>query len=302
MPTAVVMARLSFVLGGAVRDLRRSGAAGAAAVLLVALAVVALGATLLGRAALARLTGTWRAELRIVAVLREDGVRANGAPSVIPAAQGLPGVGTVRYVSRADALAELKQHLASLGVGADGLERLPLNPVPARLVIVPAPGLGAAGLRGLVDALGRLPAIEEVQAPIGWVEPAERVERGLTRVGLGLGALLGLAALLVIAAAAALARQRRADETAILRLAGASELTLRAPLVLQAILQGASGAALGVSVLVLVSETAAPWTGDWLRASLGLAALPVPGWHLVAALAGGGAAAGLAGGLAGGRP
>jgi cell division protein FtsX len=296
------MAWLSFVLGGTARDLRRSGTAGAVAILLVALAVLAIGATVLGRAALTRLTGTWRAGLRIVAVLREDGARENGAPAVVPAVQGLPGVGAVRYVSRADALAELKQHLGSLGVGGDGLERLPLNPVPARLVIVPAAGLEAAGLRGLVDALGRLPAVEEVQAPVGWVEPAERVERGLTRAGLGLGTLLGLAALLAIAAGAALARQRRADETAILRLAGASELTLRAPLVLQAILQGTAGAALGVGVLVLVSETAAPWTADWLRASLGLAALPPPGWRLVAALAGGGAGAGLAGGLAGGRP
>jgi len=296
------MARLSFLLGAAYGDLRRGGPAGAGAVLLTGLAVLALGATLLGHEALARLTGAWRAELNIVAVLRQEGARANGVPAVVPSVRMLPGVAAVRYVSSADALAELKQYLGSLGTGTDGLERLPLNPVPARLVIVPAPGVGAAGLRGLVEALGRLPAIEEVQAPVGWVEPAERVERGLTRGGLTLGALLGLATLLAVAGATTLARQRRADEIAILRLAGASELSLRAPLLLQAVVQGTAGAALGVTGLLLLSETAAPWTAGWLRGALGLAALPAPGWSLMGALVGTGAALGLVGGLAAGRP
>ena len=296
------MARLSFVLAAAFRDLRRTGAAGAGGVLLIALAVLVIGGTLGGREALGRLTGAWRAELRIVAVLREDGAASDGGARLLPGVRALPGVGAVRYVSSREALAELRRYLGTLGMNGDGLDRLPVNPVPARLLVTPAPGASAAALRGLTEALGRLPGVEEVQAAVGWVEPVERVERALTRGGLALGGLLGLAALVVIAGASALARQRRADETAILRLAGASETSLWSPLLLQAAVQGGAGAALGWSALILLSEAGAPWIGGWLRASLGLAALPVPAWPLTAALLGGGVAGGLVGGLAAGRP
>ncbi|MBI4012318.1 MAG: hypothetical protein HY359_08435 [Candidatus Rokubacteria bacterium] len=296
------MARLSFVLGAAFRDLRRTGAAGAAGVLLAALAVLVVGGTLTGREALGRLTGAWRAELRIVAVLREDGAAPEGGARLLAGVRALPGVGAVRYVSGREALAELRQYLGTLGMNGDGLDRLPVNPVPSRLLVTPAPGTSAAGLRGLTEALGRLPGVEAVQAAVGWVEPVERVERGLVRGGLALGGLLALAAVMTIAGASALARQRRADETASLRLAGVGGATLWSPLLLQAAVQGAAGAALGWSALILISEAGAPWTGGWLRAALGLAALPVPAGSLGAALLGGGAAGGLAGGLFAGRP
>jgi len=296
------VARASFLLVTAWQDLRRSGLAGATAVLLTAMAVLVAGATLSGRQALARLTAGWRADLRIVALLREDAARAGGAAGVVPDVRALPGVAAVRYVSSREALTELRQYLGAQGQDGDGLDRLPVNPVPARLVVTPAPATSAAGLRALVEALGRVPAVEEVQAAVGWVEPVERVERGLTRGGAGLAALLGLAALGAVGGATSLARQRRADETAIWRLAGVPEGRLWSPLLLQAVVQGAAGAALGWSILVLVSEVGAPWTAEWLRATLGLPSLSLPAGPLTAALLGGGAATGLAGGLFAGRP
>jgi len=293
---------VSFLIATAYRDLRRTGLAGATAVLLAALAVLAAGATVAGRQALARLTAGWRAEVRIVALLREDPGGAGGKSGVVSDVQALPGVAAVRYVSSREALAELRQYLGGLGQDGNGLDRLPVNPVPARLVVTPVPATSAAGLGALVDALGRVPAVEEVQAAVGWVEPVERLERGLVRGGGGLAALLALAALGAVGGATSLARQRRADETAILRLAGVSEGRLRWPLLLQAAVQGTAGAALGWSVLVLVSEVGAPWTAGWLRATLGLPALPQPDGSLAAALLGAGAVGGLAGGLFAGRP
>jgi cell division protein FtsX len=292
----------SFLLVTTWRDLRRTGLAGATAVLLAALAVLVAGATLSGRQALAGLTAGWRADLRIVALLREDTTRAGGGAGIVPDVRALPGVAAVRYVSSREALAELRQYLGAQGQDGDGLDRLPVNPVPPRLVVTPAPATSAAGLRALVEALGRVPAVEEVQSAVGWVEPVERVERGLARGGAGLAALLGLAALGAIGGGTSLARQRRADETAILRSAGVPESRLWSPLLLQAIVQGAAGAALGWSCLVLASDVGAPWTADWLRATLGMPSLVPPPGPLTAALFGAGAAGGLAGGLLAGRP
>jgi cell division protein FtsX len=294
--------RASFLLVTAWQDLRRTGLAGATAVLLTAMAVLVAGATLSGRQALGRLTGAWRGDLRIVALLREDATPPGGGAGVVPDVRALPGVATVRYVSSREALAELRQYLGAQGQDGNGLDRLPVNPVPARLVVTPASGTSAAGLRALVEALGRIPAVEEVQAAIGWVEPVERVERGLARGGAGLAVLIGVAALGAVGGGTSLARQRRAEETAILRLAGVPESRLWSPLLLQAVVQGAAGAALGWSCLVLASDLGAPWTADWLRATLGLPSFAPPPGPLTAALLGGGAAGGLAGGLFGGRP
>ncbi len=302
---ALVAARLSFLLASAFRDLRRTGAAGASGVLLSALAVAVTGATVLGLDALGRLTAAWRADLRIIAILAEETARPDGPKSILPAVRALPGVATVRYVSAAEALADLRRYLDQgrrPGPAASGLDRLAVNPVPARIEVTPGAAVDAAALRSLVERLGGLPGVEAVEAAIGWVEPAERLERGIGRGGFALGALLGLGAVVAIAAATVVARQRRADETAVLRLAGVPEARLWGPLLLQSVVQGVAGAALGVAALLLVSEGGAPWAGAWLRATLGLVPLPWPGWPLGAALLGSGGLAGLVGGLGGGRP
>lgn len=289
----------SFVLGAALRDLRRGGAAAVVAILLSGLAALATGGTLLGLEALARLAAQWRADLRVVAILRQPLKRPEDPQSAVSLARALPGVGAVRYVSADEALADLRRYL---GAGTDGLDRLSANPVPARFEVIPQASLDARGLRGLLEAIGRLAGVEEVQAAITWVEQVERLERGCRIAGLAVASLLGLGAFLAVAAATRAARQGRAEETAVLRLCGAREGWIWSPLLLQALFQGGAGAVLGVTALVLFSEAGAPWFGGWLRTVVGMAPLPMPPWPLGAALLGGGLMVGLAGGLGAGRP
>ncbi len=295
-----LLSLLGFGLGSAVRDLRRAGSAALAGILLVALATLLVGGVVLGLRVLARQTAAWRAELRLVAILHGEVGAADGAGGehpVVAAARALPGAAAVRYVSASAALAELRGYLGPAGAG---LDRLPVNPVPARLEVTPAGALDAARLGLLVAALGRLPGVEEVQAATAWVGRVERVERLLRVAGLGLGAALGLGAVLAIAGATAVARERRADEAAVLSLAGVPWIRVQGPLLLGAVVQGGAGAALGWSALLVATEVGAPWTGPWLSSTVGLAPLPAPEWALVGGLVGAGATAGLLGGLAGG--
>ena len=256
------------------------------------------GATLGGDLALGLSDAAWRADLRIVVVLRDAGARPEGPDGIATRARAVPGVADVRYVGPAVALAELRRLLGPRG---EGLDRLPSNPLPPRLEITPQPTLAAGELEGLVEALDRLPGVMEVQAAFGWVEPLERLRRGLLLGGLGLAVTLGLAALAAAAAATVAARRVGAVEVGILRLAGVSTLRLAAPPVLQAILLSTVGALLGLAFLLLASEPGAPWTGGWLRAVLGLDPLPLLPVSWLATLTGLGAALGLAGGLAASR-
>jgi cell division transport system permease protein len=201
-------------------------------------------------------------------------------------------------VAPAVALAELRRLLGPRG---DGLDQLPSNPLPARLEVTPAPTMSADDLQALVETLDRLPSVTEVQAATGWVEPLERLRRGLRIGGLALGAILGLAALGAAAGATLAARRAGADEVSILRLAGVSRLRLAAPPVFLAVGLATLGSLLGLAVLLLASEPGASWSGSWLRSVLGLDPLPILPSSWLASLTGGGAALGLVGALAAGR-
>jgi cell division protein FtsX len=231
-------------------------------------------------------------------VLRDASAQPDAPDGLVARVRALPGVAEVRYVGPAVALAELRRLLGPRG---DGLDRLPSNPLPPRIELTPAAGLGAAELEGLVETLDRLPGVMEVQAVFGWVEPLERLRRGLLGGGLGLAVVLGLAAIGAVAGATVAARRAGAAERAILRLAGVSWFRVAAPPVLQAVVLATLGSLVGLGLLLCASEPGAPWTAGWLRTALGLDPLPLLPRAWLATLAGLGAALGLAGGLAGGR-
>jgi cell division protein FtsX len=289
---------LSGLLAATLQGCRRGGATAAATVLLSALAVLVAGATLAGDLTLGLSEAAWRADLRIVAILRDAGARPEASAGVVARVRALPGVAELRYVGPAVALAELRRLLGSRG---DGLDRLPSNPLPPRLEVTPAATLDAADLRGLSEALDQMPGVTEVQAAFGWVEPLERLRRGLRVGGLALAAVLGVAALGTAAGATVAARRAGAVEARILHLAGVPAFRLATPLVLQAVALASLGSLLGLSALLVASEPGAPWLGAWLRTGLGLDPLPLlpPTW--LATLTGGGMALGLVGALAAGR-
>ena len=90
--------------------------------LLSALAVLVAGGTLAGDLALGLSEAAWRADLRVVVVLRDGGARPEAPDGVVARARALPGVADVRYVGPAVALAELRRLLGPRG---DGLDHLP---------------------------------------------------------------------------------------------------------------------------------------------------------------------------------
>jgi cell division protein FtsX len=269
-----------------------------AAVLLSALAVLVAGGTLAGDLALARAEASWRQVLRVVVLLREAGARPEGPDGIVARARALPGVSAVRYVAPDAALADLRRLLGPRG---DGLERLASNPLPPRLEVTPTATLDASGLQALVETLDRLPGVSEVESAHGWVEPVERLRRGLRVGGLTLAGGVGLAALAAAAGATVAARRAGAEEVSVLRLVGVPERRLIAPILLQAVGLATVGSGLGLALLLLASEPGAPWTADWLRTVLGLDPLPLLPSRWLAGLTGGGVTLGLLGALAAGR-
>lgn len=257
----------SFLVGEALRDLRRAGRVGVSAVLLIALSLTALGGFWLFSLNLGRAIDQWRERVRVVGYLKDEPSPFR-LDELVRQIESMPGVLRVRYVSKSDALKELRR---SLGGQADVADQLPRNPLPASVEVTPDANTATPeGTRDLVRRLQALPEVEEVQGGTQWVEGLAQFRRLFQLVGLGVGAVLALAAILTVTTATTLVLHLRRDEMEIMRLVGATEAVIRLPRLLQGMGQGLLAAILALAVLETVYALAAPRLEPLLPVTLGL--------------------------------
>ena len=256
-----------FLMGEALRDLRRAGRVAVSAILLVTLSLAALGGFWLVSANLDRAVGRWRDRVRIIVYLKREPAEAD-LPQLLERVHAVPGVASAVYVSRADALRALKQ---VLGKDAAVVDSLPTNPLPSSVEVTPAATAATPNAaHQLVERLEALSEVEEVAGGVDWVERLSQWQRLLTTIGLGVGAVLALAAILTVTTATTLVVHARRHETEIMRLVGAPELTIRLPLLLQGMLQGLAGAVLALAALSAMYSVVAPRIEPLVSLTLGL--------------------------------
>ena len=150
----------------------------------------------------------------------------------------LPEVAHVEYLSRAQALAEFKRY-SGFGEALDLLDR---NPLPAVLVVQPAP-LRPEALAGLVAELGRQPGVDIASLDLDWVRRLHAMLAVAQRGVLILAGLLGLAVLIIVGNTVRLAVLGRRDEIEITMLVGGTDAFIRRPFLYSGLLQGALGGA-----------------------------------------------------------
>lgn len=290
---------LAFLIGEALRDLRRAGRVAVSAVLLISLALAALGAFWLVSSNLGQAVEQFRERVKIVVYLKREPA-ALEANALVERVRRMPGVGAVRYVGKAEALGTLRQVLGKDAAVADSL---PQNPLPASLEITPtAEGATLEGGRGLVARLGALPETDEVGGGVEWIDRFAHGQRLLWLFGLGVGAVLAGAAILTVATATALVLHARRDEMEIMRLVGAPEHVVRLPLLLQGMMQGLFGAALSIWVLVACYAVIGPHLEPLVTEALGIAHLAfLRPLEVIALMVAGTLLGGLGGFLARGR-
>ncbi len=259
---------LGFVFSEALVDLRRAGRVGVSAILLITLSLTALGGFWLLSLNLGRAVSQWRDRVRVVVFLREEPT-SHALADLTRRVEALSGVQRVRYISKSQALQSLRQ---SMGSQAGVIEQLPRNPLPASLEVTPdEDATTPEATRALAARLGAFPEAEEVQGGAEWVEGLARWQRLFQVVGLGVGAVLALAAILTVTTATTLVLHARRAETEIMRLVGASEALIRLPQLLQGMVQGLLGAVVALGLLETAFAIGAPRLEPLLTLTLGLA-------------------------------
>ena len=261
---------VGFLVGEALRDLRRAGRVAVSAIVLITLSLAALGGFWLVSSNLDRAVAQWRDRVRIVVYLKREPSSAD-VPALLERVRSAPGVAGVTFIGKAEALRGLKQ---VLGKDASVVDQLPANPLPASLEVTPSAAAATPeGARELVARLAALPEADEVAGSVDWVEQLSHWQRLLTTIGLGVGAVLGIAAILTVTTATTLVLHARRHETEIMRLVGASEVAIRLPLLLQGMMQGLAGAVLALAALVLTYSLVAPRLEPLVNLTLGLSQL-----------------------------
>ena len=232
-----------------------------------------------------RLLAGWAGEVPVSVYLAPgadlEAARA-AAVSIAPDAQ-------VEAIPSSEAMRRLRASLGEQGRVLDGLSD---DALPAS-VDVRVPALSYERARALAARLRAVPGAVEVDDGAVWLARIEGlVERG-RQVGFVLLALLGAATAILVSNTLKLAVYARRDEIEIMKLVGATNLYVGAPILLEGAIQGLLGAGLaaatlGVSNLLLLPR---------VREALPLAARLVPAdilpGRLLGALLLGGAVLGL---------
>ncbi len=153
----------------------------------------------------------------------------------------------ILFVSRAEAY---ERFATQLGENSDVLTDMPKDFLPPSIEVVPLQSLrGYNKIKLFSEYLKSLPGAEKVQYGQEWVERFYYFTRLLTIVVILSGTLLILTATFMVAYTIRLTIMGRRDELELLKLVGATNSYIRAPFLIEGILQGLTGSIIGLSAL-----------------------------------------------------
>ncbi len=175
--------------------------------------------------------------------------------------EALPEVGSVRYVSRQQALVDFRESMK-----AQGREDLTLyldsNPLYASIEVKLA---DPAGVTVVTEALRAEPHVRNVINIEDLVQRVLTVTNILRTAGTVLLLVVGVIALFIIVNTIRLAVVARAEEIEIMRLVGASDAFIRWPFVFEGAFVGFLGAVIALGVLALAAEPIGGFMVDFFR-------------------------------------
>jgi cell division transport system permease protein len=217
---------------------------------LVAMFVIATGMLLVSGVTLAyvnfrNFSSYWGSQVHMVMYLRDD-LPPERLEALRMAVAQAPETASLEYTSKEQALQQLR---GRLGDGADILEGLQANPLPASLTITIRDEFRRPDLlRVAVERYRQLPEIEDIDYGELWLERFHTLVWMLEIGVIGIGGVMSLAVMFIIATTVRLALYTRAEEMEIMRLVGATVWFIKMPFVLEGMLQGLFGTSLAIGL------------------------------------------------------
>lgn len=207
----------------------------------------------------------------------------------------IPGTRQVAYVSREEALKRFKGRLRGQETVLEGV-RPEVLPTSFEISLKRS-HRDTANVETFVSALKRIPGITEVQYGEEWVRRFNSFLNFARLLGGLLGGFLVVAVIFIVSNTIKLTIYARRDELEVMALVGATSFFIKAPFLLEGLLQGVAGSSLSLGLLYLIYEGFLHNAGSFLTfnpVSSGLGFLP---FEYIAGIFLAGAALGFVGSL-----
>ncbi|MFC2172984.1 cell division protein FtsX [Acidobacteriota bacterium] len=217
-------------------------------VAVMTLSLVALGGVAFVGSNLNRIVTTWGEAIQLNAYL-EDGIEEAALEAVKTMLGADATVETFTFIDKEEALERFGSTFRDMGLLSGFSDE---NPFPPSFEIRMKPGhKDPESISALAGRLEKTSGVEEVDADLNWLRKLFFSVKLFRWAGWTLASILLFASVFTIYNIIRLTLYHRQDEIEIMRLVGASEPMIRAPFILEGVLQGLMGGVLSLVLLFL---------------------------------------------------
>ena len=234
---------IRYYFAEAFRSVLRNSWFSIASVGVVSISLLILGSSLLMVINAGEITANLESSIEI-SVFLKDNTSPVDISKMLREIKAMPGVALVEYVSKEQALLEMKDRLNDSDDLLAGLEEN--NPLPDAFRVK---AIQAEQVALLSQQLDNLPLTDKVRYGQGVVEKLMALSHWIRVAGMALMALLGAAAVFLIATTIRLSVFARRKEIGIMKFLGATNWFVRMPFLLEGMFLGLVGSTLAVLVI-----------------------------------------------------
>lgn len=183
----------------------------------------------------------------VIAYLR-DGLTDPETQQVLGTVRGRGGVDRVKYISKADALRELKGSVRDADYILEGMSD---NPLPASIEIrLRRDAVGPEPVKALAAELRKVSGIEDVQYGEKLLLSIHTIKLGVNAIGAVLSVVLAAGVAFICYSTVKILFYRRREEIETLKLLGATRAFIRLPFLVEGGVIGATGGSAALLILV----------------------------------------------------
>jgi cell division transport system permease protein len=262
----VIAAKASYFARTALGGMWRDPFVHVIAIASLAIALVGFGLARIAGAQIDALVAALGGEVELTVYLKEGTTPEEVSRLEAALAQRTHGV--TKVVSPAEALGRLSEQLGPQG---QALTELGANPLPWSVEVTLPPEMReASALKALAETLRALSFVDAVDYGADALERLAALSKGLRLASVVAFAIVFLTTIVVVSATLQLAIYARREEIEIQKLVGATNRFVRAPFLLEGMVQGLLSAVLASSALWALATWGAP------RAAGAMAFLALP--------------------------
>lgn len=252
------MSAVGYAFEEAWASIRRAGRSAAVSIGTIAIAFLTLGGFLLVSVNVQRVLDRWLESAEVSVYLYDDASEELRTALELFIRQQ-DAVAAVEYVSKERALERFRLDFPEL---LDVTASVGQNPFPAAFEIRLRPdAAGGAPVDDLTAALAGHEGVADIRYDRRWLARLTGIVTSAQMAAAVIAGVLMLGAAFTVAAVVRLSLHARRDELDIMQLVGAPFSYIRGPFIVEGLLLGGAGAALGLAVIGLVYAAAGRWLG-----------------------------------------